>query len=216
MRDLLKSTSPGMRFLTAIFNLIMANLFFMVTSIPIITIGPALTSLYKITFEILDGEEVFLLSDYFGTFFKNFKKTFILWIPMLLMSLVMSYSVFLVWAGLEGTSFWMMIPPLLVLFIIFSVGAYAFPLLSQCYDPLKVVIKNAFLLAIAHLPTTIFIFIVHAGLAGLLIAFDAVSVTLLSIMVFIGFALTALLCSVFLRKIFLPYLPKEDDEEDDI
>ncbi|MCR5530226.1 MAG: YesL family protein [Saccharofermentans sp.] len=214
MHDLLKSTSPGMRFLTAIFNLIMANLFFMVTCIPIITIGPALTSLYKITFEILDGEEVFLLSDYFGTFFKTFKRSFITWVPMLLLSLIMSYSVFLVWAGLEGTSFWMMIPPLLVLFILFSVGAYAFPLLSQCYDPLKVILKDSLLLAVAHLPTTIFIFIVHAGLAGMLIAFDAVSVTLLSIMVFMGFALTALLCSVFLRKIFLPYLPKEEDEEE--
>ncbi len=214
MHDLLKSTSPGMRFLTAIFNLIMANLFFMVTCIPIITIGPALTSLYKITFEILDGEEVFLLSDYFGTFFKTFKRSFITWVPMLFLSLIMSYSVFLVWAGLEGTSFWMMIPPLLVLFILFSVGAYAFPLLSQCYDPLKVILKDSLLLAVAHLPTTIFIFIVHAGLAGMLIAFDAVSVTLLSIMVFMGFALTALLCSVFLRKIFLPYLPKEEDEEE--
>ena len=214
MHDLLKSTSPGMRFLTSIFNLIMANLFFMVTCIPIITIGPALTSLYKITFEILDGEEVFLLSDYFGTFFKTFKRSFITWVPMLLLSLIMSYSVFLVWAGLEGTSFWMMIPPLLVLFILFSVGAYAFPLLSQCYDPLKVILKDSLLLAVAHLPTTIFIFIVHAGLAGMLIAFDAVSVTLLSIMVFMGFALTALLCSVFLRKIFLPYLPKEEDEEE--
>ena len=214
MHDLLKSTSPGMRFLTAIFNLIMANLFFMVTCIPIITIGPALTSLYKITFEILDGEEVFLLSDYFGTFFKTFKRSFITWVPMLLLSLIMSYSVFLVWAGLEGTSFWMMIPPLLVLFILFSVGAYAFPLLSQCYDPLKVILKDSLLLAVAHLPTTIFIFIVHAGLAGMLIAFDAVSVTLLSIMVFMGFALTALLCSVFLRKIFLPSLPKEEDEEE--
>ena len=214
MHDLLKSTSPGMRFLTAIFNLIMANLFFMVTCIPIITIGPALTSLYKITFEILDGEEVFLLSDYFGTFFKTFKRSFITWVPMLLLSLIMSYSVFLVWAGLEGPSFWMMIPPLLVLFILFSVGAYAFPLLSQCYDPLKVILKDSLLLAVAHLPTTIFIFIVHAGLAGMLIAFDAVSVTLLSIMVFMGFALTALLCSVFLRKIFLPYLPKEEDEEE--
>ena len=215
MHDLLKSTSPGMKFLTAIFNLIIANLFFIITSIPIITIGPSLVALYKITFEIIEGEEVFLFSDFYGTLFKNIKRSTLLWIPMLLGSLVLSYSVFLVWAGLEGTKFWMMLPPLFVLFIAFSVGAYAFPLLSQCYDSLKDIVKSSFLLAIAHLPTTIFIFILHAAVAVTLILFDAVSVVLLSFMLFIGFAVVALICSVFLRKIFLPYLPKEEDEEEE-
>lgn len=214
MRDLLKPTNPVMRFLTAVFNLMIANLFFIITSIPIVTIGPSLVALYKITFEILDGEEVFLFQDFYGALFKNIKRSVILWIPMLLVSLIMGYSVFLVWAGLEGTKFWMMLPPLLFIFIIFSVGAYAFPLLSQCYDPLKDVIRNSFLLAIGHLPTTIFIFLLHFVVYGIIFLFDSVSIVLLSVMLFIGFALMALISSFFLRRIFLPYLPKDEEEED--
>ena len=98
--------------------------------------------------------------------------------------------------------------------MIFSVAAYAFPLLSQCYDPLKVVVKNAFLLAIGHLPTTIFIFLLHFVIYGILFLFDAVSVVILSVMIFFGFALMALISSFFLRRIFLPYLPKEEEEEE--
>ncbi|MBR5386790.1 MAG: DUF624 domain-containing protein [Clostridiales bacterium] len=214
MRDLLKPTNPVMRFLTAVFNLMIANLFFIITSIPIVTMGPSLVALYKITFEILDGEEVFLFQDFYGALFKNIKRSVLLWIPMLLVSLIMGYSVFLVWAGLEGTKFWMMLPPLLFIFIIFSVGAYAFPLLSQCYDPLKDVIRNSFLLAIGHLPTTIFIFLLHFVVYGIICLFDSVSIVLLSVMLFIGFALMALISSFFLRRIFLPYLPKEEEEEE--
>lgn len=214
MRDLLKSTSPGMRFLTAIFNLIVANILFIVTSLPLITLGPSLVALYKITFEILDGEEVFLFKDFYGALFKNLKRSVLLWIPMLLTALVMSYSVFLVWAGLEGTQFWMMLPPLLVLFLLFSVGSYAFPLLSQCYDPLKDIVKSSFLLAIGHLPTTIFIFIIHVVVYGTLLLFDVSSVVLFSLMLFIGFAVVALFCSFFLKRIFSPYLPKEEEEEE--
>ena len=214
MRDLLKPTNPVMRFLTAVFNLMIANLFFIITSIPIVTMGPSLVALYKITFEILDGEEVFLFQDFYGALFKNIKRSVLLWIPMLLVSLIMGYSVFLVWAGLEGTKFWMMLPPLLFIFIIFSVGAYAFPLLSQCYDPLKDVIRNSFLLAIGHLPTTIFIFLLHFVVYGIICLFDSVSIVLLSVMLFIGFALMVLISSFFLRRIFLPYLPKEEEEEE--
>ena len=215
MRDLLKSTSPGMKFLTAIFNLMIANLFFIITSIPIVTMGPSLVALYKITFEIVEGEEVFLFKDFYGALFKNLKRSALLWIPMLLGSLILSYSVFLVWAGLEGTKFWMMLPPLFVLFLMFSVGTYAFPLLSQCYDPLKDVIKNSLLLAIGHLPTTIFIFVLHVAVYGMILLFDVFSVFLISMMLFIGFALIALICSFFLRRIFAPYLPKKEDDEEE-
>jgi len=215
MRDLLKSTSPGMRFLTAIFNLIVTNILFIITSIPIVTLGPSLVAMYKITFEILDGEEVFLFKDFYGALFTNIKRSALLWIPMLLGGLVLSYSVFLVWAGLEGTQFWMMLPPLLVLFLMFSVGTYAFPLLSQCYDPLKDVIKNSFLLAIGHLPTTIFIFILHVAVYGTMLLFDVSSVVIFSLMLFIGFAVIALICSFFLKRIFDPYLPKEEDDEEE-
>lgn len=214
MHDLLKSTSPGMRFLTAIFNLIVANILFLITSIPIVTIGTALPALYKITFEIVDGEEVFLLSDFYKTLFKNIKRGTLLWLPLLLLTVIMSASVFLIWAGLEGTAFWMMIPPMLFLFLGFCLGSYAFPLMALCDDPLKVIVKNAFLLALGHLPTTIFIFVLHAAVFGLLIVFDVGSVVLLSLMLFMGCAVVALICSFFLRRIFLPYIPKQEIEED--
>jgi uncharacterized membrane-anchored protein YitT (DUF2179 family) len=49
---------------------------------------------------------------------------------------------------------------------------------------------------------------------GILFLFDAVSVVILSVMIFFGFALMALISSFFLRRIFLPYLPKEEEEEE--
>ena len=52
MEDFFKANSPAMRFLTAIFNLIAVNIMFIISSLPVITAGAALTGLIKIVYEI--------------------------------------------------------------------------------------------------------------------------------------------------------------------
>lgn len=206
-----------MRFLTAIFNLIVANFFFILTSLPIITIGASITSLYTITFEIIDGEEVFLFADYFGAFKKKFLISLKIWLPALVIGLILSGSVFLVYGQLEMTAPWMAIAPIFVLFIIISVLLYALPLVSQT-DGLtfKEIITNSLRLAIGNFPTTLFLFIIHIVIFIILVSMDMLTVIIGSYMMFMGFAVIAILSSAFLHRIFARHLPKKQLEEDEL
>ena len=133
MEDFFKANSPAMRFLTAIFNLIAVNIMFIISSLPVITAGAALTGLIKIVYEILEGEEVFLIRDFTRAYISNFKKATLFWLPYILLWAFLGYDIFLVWNKLEGTSFWMMIPPILILLIISCKNAIAYPVENRAF-----------------------------------------------------------------------------------
>ncbi|SEW30233.1 Uncharacterized membrane protein YesL [Ruminococcaceae bacterium KH2T8] len=200
MEDFFKANSPAMRFLTAIFNLIAVNIMFIISSLPVITAGAALTGLIKIVYEILEGEEVFLIRDFTRAYISNFKKATLFWLPYILLWAFLGYDIFLVWNKLEGTSFWMMIPPILILLIISCIAVYAFPLISLFKDTFKNTLKNALFLAIGNLPTTVMILVIHALIIGVLLRVDSFSVILGSLMLFIGISVTALVDSIFVRR----------------
>ena len=200
MEDFFKANSPAMRFLTTVFNLIAVNILFLITSLPIITIGAAFTGLMKVIFEILEGEEVFLFRDFFRAYISNFLKGTAFWVPYMLLWAFLGYDIFLVWSRLEGTSFWMMIPPILFLLLISSVAVYMLPLLSLFKDSFKTLLKNALFLAIGNLPTTIMILILHSLIIAILLKFDSFSVILGSLLFFIGISLIALFDAVFIRS----------------
>ena len=200
MEDFFKANSPAMRFLTAVFNLIAVNIMFLISSLPVITAGAALTGLIKIVYEILEGEEVFLIRDFTKAYISNFKRATLFWVPYVLLWAFLGYDVFLVWNKLEGTSFWMMIPPILILLIISCIAVYAFPLITIFKDTFKNTLKNAFLLAIGNMPTTVMILVIHALVIGILLRVDSFSVILGSLLLFIGIALIALVDSIFVRR----------------
>lgn len=202
MEDFFKANSPAMRFLTAIFNLIAANILFLITSLPVITIGAAFTGLMKIVFEILEGEEVFLFRDFFRAYLSNFLKGTAFWVPYMILWAVLGYDIFLVWSKLEGTSFWMMIPPILILVLISSLAVYILPLMALFRDSFKTMIKNALFLAVGNFPTTVMILIIHSVVIAVLLRLDSFSVILGSLLFFIGISLIALFDAVFIRRTF--------------
>lgn len=200
MEDFFKANSPAMRFLTTVFNLIAVNILFLITSLPIITIGAAFTGLMKVVFEILEGEEVFLFRDFFRAYLSNFLKGTAFWVPYMILWAVLGYDIFLIWSGLEGTAFWMMIPPILFLTVFSSVAIYILPLMALFKDSFKTMLRNAFFLAVGNFPTTVMILIIHSVIIAILIRLDSFSVILGSLMFFTGISLIALFDAVFIRR----------------
>lgn len=66
------------KLLTVGYNLLFLNLLFIVTSLPVITIGPSITAALSLINENNDGRIVFTLKRYIHHFKKNFKSSFIL------------------------------------------------------------------------------------------------------------------------------------------
>nr|HRL83214.1 YesL family protein [Bifidobacterium longum] len=90
--------APDSKFMRAWSNLVdgvWINILMLVTSIPIITIGAALTAGHDACRRSIEGEGKGVTSNYFKSFKTNFIKATLLWLPFLvaLIALVWSWIV---------------------------------------------------------------------------------------------------------------------------
>lgn len=200
--------------MTNVANLILVNLLFLITCIPVVTIGAALCGLYKVTFEILEKEEVFVIRDYFTTFLKKFKNGTLLWIPLLLIDLIMFYSMLIVNSGIEGTATWMLIPPWIVVILSLCIICYAFPYTANYEDTVRNTVKKSVILGMSALPTTVMLSLIHAATIDVMLSTNTFQVVLGSILLFMGCATIALLCSVFVRRVFNKFLVEEEASDE--
>ena len=96
MADMFQRSSAAMRFLNGLGTLIICNLLFIITSIPIFTIGASLSAMYRITFEMHMGRDPYVIKDYFRYFKETIKSSTIIWVPCLILAGVWTSSLYIV------------------------------------------------------------------------------------------------------------------------
>ena len=105
-----------------------------------------------------------------------------------------------------------------VLYIVFfafgilymMVFLYIYPVLAKFYNSIKNTFRNAFLMAIRHLPYTVLMAVITLLPAGV---FFIKSLAIMLLCMF-GFALEAFINGHFLVKIFDNYIPADADTQD--
>lgn len=142
-------------FLNRVANLVLLNLFFILSCIPIVTIGPALTALYQVSLKSVDDAYLRVYQDYT----KAFKAQFI---PGNLLFLVHVLSLL----GVGLTLFFVSRFNLLLALPFFVVAAalclyipYTFVLLSLRPMRLLNTIKSGFYLMLSHVAESILLFV---------------------------------------------------------
>lgn len=191
--------SAGTRFLTSICNLIIVNFIFMITCIPVFTIGASVTSLYRITIAILAGDNPAVFKDYFKCFKDNFLKATGLEFFYLALSAFFIFELYMIRVMLSEQYQWTSAIPIFFLVLILSSSFYSFPLLAWFDESFKQLLKNSVLISISNLPVTVMYVAFSAGLAFLIYQFPTIT---LSILIFMGISSLALFYSLFLKKIF--------------
>jgi len=191
--------SAGIRFLTAICKLIIVNFLFLLTSVPIITLGASTTALYRITIAILAGDNPSVLKDYMKAFKDNFLKATGLLFLYVALAAFFLFEIYMVNNMMEESMRWCSYFAYFFLFVIFSSATYAFPLLAWFEESFKQILKNSVLIAVTNIPVTIMIAAITAGMSYLIYQ---LTVTTMSLMVFMGFSTIALFYSLFFKRIF--------------
>ena len=118
--------NPVFRFLSAIFDMIFLNVLFILTSLPIFTIGASLTAMYAVLLW-RENDEGYLYRIYFSSFRKNFKQATIIWIPCCALTLFLAYELYLVFNVLDPSLKFLQFPIWISLFLLASILLYAFP-----------------------------------------------------------------------------------------
>lgn len=162
--NLFHPDNPVMRFLSRIFDLILLNLLFIFSCIPIITIGAALSAIYQILFKIIDKKDPYIFKGYIKAFRENFKPATLIWILTVLAGAGIYLALFAINAKSGQSLELLQIPIWILVFIIVSVATYAFPLLSRYQCGIKQLIINAFVLSIGNIPATVIIIVFPLGI----------------------------------------------------
>ena len=201
--NLFNLDSPLMQWLGKMADLFILNVLFIISCIPVITIGPALTALYTITLKAARNEESYIFRGYLKAFKDNFKIGTLSWLIVLLVGFIL-WADFRILGSMPGSIKTIMYALLLLTFFLYFISTiYLFPYIARFENTLFKTIKNAFFMAIAYLPyTLLFIaFIILAVLATIYLSFRITGL----IWLLFGFSGMAYLNSIFFRKIFAKF-----------
>lgn len=200
-----------MNFLNKLGDMFILNVLYLISCIPIVTIGAATTALYYNTLKMAENREGYIWQDYRKSFRQNFKQATIIWMIMLAVIIVLGADALLLGGMSEALgSVVALIVIVLGIFLIMA-GVYVFPVLARFDNTVMNTLKNALFMAVRHLPSTIVIVVLH-GLP-LLLALASIQVFVRGILVVLLFTVSILAYfqSKLFTKIFSNYYPKEQE-----
>lgn len=150
-----KLDSPLMNFLNKVCDVMIINILVLVCSIPIFTMGAAITSAYYMCYKMIKNEEGYLVRGFFKAFKENFKQSTIIWLIMLLITaiLVGDYKIILE-SGMEFAQ-WIRIALLTVTGILALGATFILPVQARFSNTVINTMKNGFLMALSHLPSAL-------------------------------------------------------------
>lgn len=210
MRKFFSDSNPVIRGLTKLADLMWLNALFIITSLPVFTIGAAASALYYESMRVVQGEEAYITRDFFKAFKNNFKYATIVWIVSAFLLLLFGYTFYIL--GKSDLSYAHIamgilgVPIILICFMLL----YVFPIMSRFENTLMNTVINALLISLAQFPKTI-----------LMLAFSAVPILLVlsslnwfPLLILGGFAIVAYVNGSFMNKIFEKIQNKENDRQE--
>lgn len=205
MRFFFDLESPIMQFLSRIADLMVLNIVFLLTCLPIFTIGAAVTALYDVVFRMDTNREGKMLATYFRSFRLNFKQASVIWLVLLVFGAATLVNM-VRFSEIGGNfGYLLVVAAMLVLVILVMICSYAFPLLSQFDNTAKATAKNALLLSVGHLPRTLVILVINC-FPWMFMVVNLYTFAQMSLLwLFLYFSVAAYFNSRVLNKVFQPY-----------
>lgn len=198
-----------MKSLSKFTDCICLSLMFLVSCIPIFTIGTAMTAMYYTAHKVLRFDRGYVFRDYVSAFRDNFKQTVPVWLLTMVIGGILGFDLYVMnFYAQEGDIFGAFAVVFLVfLFVLSAWVSYLFPYMARFENTRKQSMKNAILLVVAHFPMTL-----------LMMALAVVTLVMIYIMpLFIGIlpAVYAWIQSYILERIFRRYMTEEDRLKED-
>ena len=214
----LRIDGPIFRFLETITNLLLLNLLFLICSIPVVTIGPALTATYYVALKIVRKEEAGIVKSFFHSFRENFKQSLFLGLGILVLAalLIADLNVLTYVSTInEGLAKALLTITILLLLVLVMTSVYVFAVLAQFDNTTKELLKWSAILVLRHFPVTLIsVILVAVPVLCLLFLPGFFLQTILPIMLLMGFSGIAYLQSSLYVRVFAYYMPEEEQPED--
>lgn len=194
-----------MQILSRITDLIVLNFLFLLTCLPVFTIGAAVTAMNTLCFRMLRQEESNIIKSYFRAFKENFRSATGIY-AILALILIPDYLYFNRFFHVEGLAHYGMYFFIFIAAVTVLAAGFAFPWVSQFRNSVPQTLRNALLLSIGNLPRAMAVAAINLLPAVLWIAnfdlFTKISFLWLSLY----FAAAAYMNAAILYPVLKPYM----------
>lgn len=200
---------PFFEFMGNIGDMIILNVLFFVTSLPVVTLGTTLTAMYKVVLRRVRGEGRYVAREYFQACREEWKQSTKLGLFFLITGGILLFDV------LYGKNLWKSLNVaigVLVVLWCFTI-TYAFPLQARFQNSTRNTLRNALFLAFRNFPATLVMVVLNGIPAVCVIAGAFVTMAAMPIFCVVGFSLTAWINSLFLTRIFQGIMEQEGKDE---
>ncbi|OTN75274.1 hypothetical protein A5886_000344 [Enterococcus sp. 8G7_MSG3316] len=203
MKELMNLNSPIIKILGRTTDLFLLNILFLVTSIPIITIGASLVSLNTSWQKILKDNDEGIVRSYFTCFKKNFVQATISWLVILLMTVLFLIDFYLFeqqTAQIRAIGLGVLFPFVLALLLLFLL---LFSYLGRYEDTIARSVKNCFLIAVQNGKQILFLLSFNIAVIYFSLSSPERLLTSIYFYTFGGFSVISLINNLTFRKIYL-------------
>ena len=197
-------------FLNKLGDIIVANLLFLVCCIPIITIGPALTALYHCMLRTVKANNNGTTKTFFRAFKENFRQSLIVWLGLLAVGFILFLNIRFLQNTASVVSKPLFYVSLGIAGLVIILALYIFPVIAAFANTTVNLLKNAYVFAFLHFPSTLAIAVIT--ILPMFMTYRDIKLMPLyaCCWFFFGFGLTAYVNSLLLYRMFKPFLEKED------
>ena len=202
---------PLFRFLSLVSDLLILNIVYVITCIPIFTIGTATSALYRTMLDKRYGRPAGVRS-YFRFFKSNFRQSTLRYLFSLLIGAVLVFDIWFTRAGRLPMQ--QIFVPLffLMLTVLSVISSWVLALTGQFSNTAKKTFKNAALLAPLH-PSVSLLFLLRFIPAALAYISEDLFLLLSAVFFLIYYALSAYLAAGPMSKVFLQLMTPEEAAE---
>jgi len=167
VRNLFNINSPLIRFLGKAADLMILNILFLITCIPVITIGASLTALHYVTLRMVSGGEASVVRDYFHSFRQNFRQATAIWLILGILTLLLAYDYSAVWGGEGYVAAVVKVMSVVASAALVMIFLYVFAILAKFNNTVKGTLLNAVTISVSVFPRTLSMFMLVAACAAL-------------------------------------------------
>lgn len=185
-------------------NLVLLTVYWLVLSLPIITLGAATTALYYTTQKVIKNDRGYVSGEFFKALKENFKTSTLCWIVHLIVGLIFAdecYLCYQMWAKGEPIG-WLWVLFLVLEILNVTMALFTLTYIARFADGVGRTLKNSLLIMLAHL--------IKALLQTLLLAVFVIAVIYFPPAILVAPAAYMLLSSYILEQIFGKYMSPED------
>ena len=193
--------------LEKISDIIVLNFLFIISCIPIITIGASLTATYSVAMKATNDKNVYIGREFLKIFKENFKKSTIVWIILFVIGIFIGVDFYIcrfIPSVIVSNSI-RFICTLAAIILGFMI-IYVFPLISKFENNIKNTMINSILISIQNLPYTLIMLVVSLLPIGSLILFSNYWGQIIFFDTVIAYGIVAYVNSIFLNKVLNKYV----------